>query len=139
MIITKLWGHKLPSTVRINKPKPVARIGLGGTLETTTEKGRRIGRALGWGSFWAMIMVVATVWARWALLLMSFDLSSGYLGLQTALWISMGTLVVTSHVLVFICDYLTGGDAGPSAWALAIFWLGGLAAPILMEGFLRLF
>lgn len=99
---------------------------------TSTAKGYRLGRRLGWGSFWAMVTVVLFGWIRWGLMAFGLDSSNGVAGLDTALMFLAGTAVVVSHLLVFVCDALTGGDAGPSAWALAIFWGGALMIPLVV-------
>lgn len=131
-----MW--KIPSAVVEKKSeKPVARIGLGGALETTTDKGRRWGRALGWGSLWAMVVAVVMFWTRSVLLATEFDLSNGIEGLQITLSLIWATAVVSSHILVFVCDSLTGGDARPSLWALGVFW-GGMILSLPVMGVIEM-
>ena len=98
----------------------------------STKKGRLLGRRLGWGSFWAMVTVVLFGWVRWGLMEIGLDFSDGVPGLDTTMMFLAGTAVVVSHLLIFVCDHLTGGDAGPSAWALAIFWLGMVGLPFIL-------
>lgn len=71
-------------------------------------------------------------WVRWGLIALGLDFSNGAEGLDGILLFLAGTVVVVSHLLLFVCDHLTGGDAGPSAWALAIFWGGLLGLPVLV-------
>lgn len=133
MLVRQLWRIPTPSSsLKGEEVKPIARIGLGGSLKGSTEKGRRLGRQLGWGSFFTMVMVVLFGWIRWGLMALGLNFSNGIAGLDTTLIFLAGTAVVVSHLLVFVCDALTGGDAGPSAWALAIFWLGAFMLPIVM-------
>lgn len=137
MLVRRIWN--IPSaTVDTDDEKRIARTGLGGVLKGSTEKGRRLGRRLGWGSFWAMVTVVVFGWIRWGLMELGLDFSNGIAGLDTALMFVAGTAVVVSHLLIFVCDHLTGGDAGPSAWALAIFWGGLLVLPFFL-GVITLF
>ena len=137
MLVRRIWN--IPSAaVDTDDAKPVARIGLGGALKSSTEKGSRLGRRLGWGSFWAMVTVVVFGWIRWGLMAFGLDFSNGVAGLDFTLMFLAGTAVVVSHLLIFVCDYLTGGDAGPSAWALAIFWGGVFVLPFFL-GVITLF
>ena len=139
MLVRQLWRIPSPSSSeKGDAGKPVARIGLGGPLKGSTDKGRRLGRGLGWGSFYMMVTVVLFGWTRWGLMEFGVDFSNGIAGLDTVLMFLAGTAVVVSHLLIFVCDHLTGGDAGPSAWALAIFWLGALGFPLVL-GILDLF
>ena len=131
MLVRQLWRAPSP-TIKEQEGKPVACIGLGGTLKTSTTKGRRLGRRLGWCSFWSMVVVVVFAWIRWGLMAGGLDFSNGIGWLNTTLMFVAGLAVVVSHLLLFVCDYLTGGDAGPSAWALAVFWGGMLGVPLLL-------
>ena len=132
MLVRQLWRIPSPSSSeKGEEAKPVARIGLGGSLKGSTEKGYRLGRRLGWSSFYAMVTVVLFGWTRWGLMALGLDFSNGIPGLDATLMFLAGTAVVVSHLLIFVCDHLTGGDAGPSAWALALFWLGALVLPLV--------
>ena len=132
MLVRQLWRIPSPSSsVKDDGAKPVARIGLGGSLKGSTEKGFRLGRRLGWSSFWAMVTVILFGWIRGGLMALGLDFSNGIAGLDATLMFLAGTAVVVSHLLLFVCDHLTGGDAGPSAWALAIFWIGAVVLPLV--------
>lgn len=132
MLVRRIWT--IPSiTAETDEEKRTARLGLGGALKNSNEKGRRLGRRLGWGSFWTMVTVVLFGWTRWGLMMLGLDFSNGIPGLDAVLMFVAGTAVVVSHLLIFVCDHLTGGDAGPSAWALAIFWGGLLILPFLLS------
>lgn len=133
MLMGKIYGDKLPTGVREPAHKPVARIGLGGALETTSAKNRRLGGRLAWGSFWAMTVVVAMIWVRWGLMALGLDFSNGIAGLEMTMLFLGALAVMVSHLLVFVCDTLTAGDAGPAAWALAIFWGGVVVGPFLFS------
>ena len=82
-----------------------------------------------------MIAVVVVHWIRLGLVLAGVDFSNGIVGLEITMLVLGCFLVAVSHILVFVCDSLTGGDAGPSAWALAIFWGGVVVLPLLFSGF----
>lgn len=133
MLVRQLWRIRSHSDNERGE-KPCARIGLGGTLKTTTEKGRRLGRRLGWGSFFAMAVVVAFAWVRWALMAFGLDSSNGFAGLEVTMLSLAALAVIVSHLLIFVCDFLTGGDAKPSVWALVLFWGGMLVGPLLQGG-----
>lgn len=85
-----------------------------------------------------MTVVVVFGWVRWGLMAFGLDFSNGIVGLDTAMLVVAGLIVIVSHLLIFVCDYLTGGDARPSAWALGIFWGGLLIGPLLLGGMMML-
>ncbi|GHC40535.1 hypothetical protein GCM10007100_01280 [Roseibacillus persicicus] len=134
MLVRKIWDDRLtPVKESGSKLKPVTRLGLGGALSSTTERNRRLGRNLGWGSFWSMIVVVAMIWIRWGLMAMGLDFTNGVAGLETTMFLLGALAVMVSHLLLFVCDHLTGGDTGPSVWALAIFWGGVVVGPFFVN------
>lgn len=139
MLVGKIYGDNNETRRKEGPSKSLARLGLGGALETSTVKGSRLGYRLGWCSFWAMVVVTALFWINTTLSLLGFDSSNGIVGLKTALFVASGFAVVVSHILVFVCDYLTGGDSGPSAYALAVFWGGVVLMRVVVEVLLMFF
>ncbi|MBK1833077.1 hypothetical protein [Roseibacillus ishigakijimensis] len=76
-------------------------------------------------SFWSMVLVTLGVWTRWSLMAMGLDFAEADLPMLNGAMLLVGAvLIITSHLLIFVCDHLSGGEAPLAAWALVVFWVG---------------
>jgi hypothetical protein len=133
MLMGKIWGTKIPRPLGKKSEKAGGFRPSVVPLDPGKAKRRQVGRRIGQASLWSMIVVVGGVGILFVFnsvmratgTEIPGDSSSGSNGLLDTLKYLALALVVVSHILVFVCDALTDGDAREALWALAVFWGGG--------------
>lgn len=124
--MNKKWGTLVPVENGTREKGRRGTRGFGGSLTTTTKRGREESKGLGQLSLAFMTFFVGSLWTALLIDGSAVADSVGRISFVGLFFAAVG------HMLLILCDSLSGGNAREALWAIWIFWGGILLSPFVL-------